>query len=105
MNNTKRGRTFTEQFLTPGQTTPGYMHKIKETPYGYLVTKITPFVTIYKIHIYANSNGSAKVVVKVDQNYRSNYQYTVYFDVDGREIVTTPTHNYTEQREYRRINK
>lgn len=64
-------------------------YKINPKSYGYLITKITSYVTITKIKLLVNEDRSAKAVYKVNKNYHSPYQFTLYFDCNGKEIKAT----------------
>jgi hypothetical protein len=60
--------------------------KCTKTNYGYKVNLMTNYITLYTKYIYVNEDNSAKIVTKVDQNYRAKYQYTLYHDLKGNRI-------------------
>lgn len=57
--------------------------KVEIKPYGYYVTRFNPYVTVTKVKIMVNSNGSAKAIFKVDKNYQAPYQFTEYYNTEG----------------------
>jgi hypothetical protein len=72
--------------------------EIKATKNGYAIKKFSDFVSVQKIKVVYNENGFAKATVKVDTNYRSPYQYTLYFDKDGNEIKASDNSDATERK-------
>lgn len=62
--------------------------KVKKTKYGYLFHMFNTYVTLFYGKMYINSDGTAKATIKVYRNYRTPYQYTLYFDKQGFEIKT-----------------
>ena len=61
--------------------------KIKKTVKGYTIHLMTNYITLYYKYVTVNANGTAKVVTKVNQNYRAPYQVTTYEDKDGNAIT------------------
>jgi hypothetical protein len=86
------GATYKEKYLDTELGTLGLpnvgrvtLNRVKK-PYGWLITEGTNYISIYKIRLELFPDGRAKATVKVDKNYHSPYQYTLYFDKQGREI-------------------
>lgn len=59
---------------------------IVKKPYGFIITRFSHYISIQKIRFEILSDGFSKATVKVDTNYKSNYQFTLYFD-KGLELV------------------
>ena len=78
-------------------------HTVAEKPYGYFITITTSYITIKKTRLEINADGTAKAVTKVNKNYSSPYQFTTYFDKEGREIIGDTTHQ--ELSYYKKIRK
>ena len=86
------GNTFQSMFLVPPTGAHIMLYAIKEKKsYGYLITKVTSYISVSKIKLKINDDGTAKAIVKVNKNYVAPYQYTLYFDRAGREIKGATT--------------
>jgi len=93
------------QPLSNPMKSSGYSLKAAKKPYGYLITYITPYVCIYKKKLVINGDGTAKCTVKVNRNYQVPYQYTCYFDAEGKEIISYENSTRKELAIYNRIRK
>lgn len=65
--------------------------KIIPKKYGFIVHRFSDYVSLQFIKIVYNDNGFSKATVKVRTNYRTPYQYTLYFDNMGDEIHADTT--------------
>lgn len=97
------GQTYIQMFLAKYSYHSILRHDIVEKDYGYHITITTTYVTVKKIRLELNEDGSAKAVVKVNTNYQAPYQYTLYFDKQGREIISTPESTREELEYYRSL--
>ena len=79
--------------------------EIKAVKGGYNIERISDFVSIQKIKLVYNSKGFAKATVKVDTNYRSIYSYTLYFDLEGNEIVAKDNNDNAERKMWLALQK
>ena len=60
--------------------------KVTKTVKGYNIHLFTNYICLYYKYVTTGKNGSAKVVTKVDRNYRAKYQFTIYENKEGAEI-------------------
>lgn len=58
----------------------------EKTSYGYKIVQATNYIAIYNTKLYIYPDGRAKSVTKVNKNYHAPYQYTLYYDKNGKEI-------------------
>jgi hypothetical protein len=90
------GLTYEEMWLSENakkRKTSGFQTtKVIEKPNGLIIHRFSHYVTLVYIRLYKYQDGFSKAVVKVDKNYHPRYQYTLYFDKDGREIKS-PTNS------------
>lgn len=92
-DNITLGNTYHEKYLN---TELGHLGSSKfqglitlnrvKTDYGWKITQGTNYISIHKVRLYIYPNGTAKSVTKVNRNYCTPYQYTIYYDTQGREI-------------------
>ena len=61
--------------------------KIKETSKGFIIHLFTNYVSLIYKYVTTYKNGTAKVITKVNTNYRPKYQYTSYENSEGEEIT------------------
>ena len=59
--------------------------KCATKPYGYMIHRFNNYITVYRIKLVINKNGSAKATVDKDRNYCPHEHYTEYFDANGEE--------------------
>ena len=90
MKNTYTQGQHYSQFLTitTGQNSETRVTKVTKTNYGYCFQMFNNWVTLFYGKLIINEDGTAKMKMKVDKNYRPVHYYTTYFDDQGREIVT-----------------
>lgn len=60
--------------------------KVTKKSNCYLFLMFNHYITLYYGKLVINSDGTAKAVIKVNRNYCPKYQYTIYFDNEGKEI-------------------
>ena len=77
----------------PQQQTGYRTIKVDAKPYGFRVVRFSNYISMQYIKIVYSENGFSKATVKVDTNYRSKYQYTLYFDNAGNEIKVGDTNS------------
>jgi len=100
IDNITLGNTYQDKYLN---TELGYLGSSKfqglitinrkRTKYGWLITQGTNYISIMKTKLYIYPNGKAKSITKVDSNYQAPYQFTCYYNNNGREIKDA--HNRT----------
>lgn len=61
--------------------------KVKKTDYGFIIHLFTNYICLYYKYVTLSSDGSAKIVTKVNKNYHAPYQFTSYEDSEGNEIT------------------
>ena len=78
----------------------GHMRTIsvKKKPYGFLIIRMSTYVSRQSIKLVIEDNGFAKATVKVNTNYRSPYQYTLYFDDQLNEIKVPNNSTHKERK-------
>ena len=60
--------------------------RIIPTKYGYRIHRFSNYISLQYIKVEYLDNGFSKATVKVNTNYQTPYQYTIYFDNKGNEI-------------------
>jgi hypothetical protein len=63
---------------------------------GYILHRFSNYVSLQNVKIVYNPNGFSKATIKVNTNYQTPYQYTIYFDNEGNEIKAE--NNSTKER-------
>lgn len=102
----KRGMSYTRYYSLDQPDVFGVGCECKthtKTPTGYKIMRRTNFISTYRTVLTINGDGTAKSVTKVDKNYHPKYQFTLYFDEAGLEIVGETTRE--ELLEYKRIRR
>jgi hypothetical protein len=87
------GHTFEKKFLTKDDTRRTRVTKITKKPYGYRVQMFNNYITLFYVKLETFEDGSAKATVRVEQNYRKPYQYTLYFAPESGKEITTATNS------------
>lgn len=99
--NINLGLTYREKYLNDIVQPFGLKHsglttvKRVKTKYGWHIVKMSNYIAIYTTRLEVYPDGTAKAVTKVNKNYYPKYQYTLYFDKDGKEIKDK--HNRTRK--------
>ena len=63
------------------------IYRIKPTKYGYIITKVSTYVTVWTIKLHIFKDGSAKAQIKKDMNYRPIERFTAYFAPNGCQVI------------------
>jgi hypothetical protein len=64
---------------------------------------VSDFVSLQNIKLYILDNGFSYAIVKVNPNYRTPYQFRLYFDANGKEIISTTNSDSTEKKEWLKL--
>lgn len=81
--------------------TSGYKTtKIIPTKYGYRIHRFSNYISLQYIKVEYLPNGFSKAIVKVNTNYQSPYQYTLYFDNEGNEVKSDNNNTIAERKEW-----
>ena len=101
------GPTYQQSFLDKQTASHIMLHVVTKKPYGYHIKIVTSFASTRTIKLVINSNGTAKATMKVDPGYQAPYQYTLYYDKQGCEILTSHLFRGTreELKHYQELNK
>lgn len=74
--------------------------KIIPTKYGYRIHRFSNYISLQYIKVEYLANGFSKATVKVNTNYQSPYQYTLYFDVEGNEMKSENNNTKLERKNW-----
>jgi hypothetical protein len=77
--------------------------KVIKKPYGYIFHRFNPYIILFYGKLIINTDGTAKMIMKVHPNYRTFYQYTLYFDKEGYEIKVNDNNTRKELSIYNQI--
>lgn len=78
---------------------------IKPTNYGFRIKRMSDYVSHENIKLTVLDNGFSYAVVKVDTNYRTPYEYKLYFDNNGDEIISIDNSDAKEKRMWLELQK
>ena len=73
---------------------------VQPKPYGFRIVRFSNYISLQYIKVVFNDNGFSKATVKVDTNYRSKYQYTIYFDNNGDVIRSEDNNTHSERNKW-----
>jgi hypothetical protein len=73
--------------VSPHQNAGSWTYKVKVKAYGYLVHRMSNYVTLWTYRIEVNIDESAKAKVTEATNYRQTVTYSLYFNKEGNEIT------------------